>query len=278
MTGFLSCLKGLPSSPGRATCRAKRARRRPGDGADAFKLPYDIDGDKIDGRKIGGAQPVRALDARAKPRRPHARAWRGCANQHEARWRVVFFFPITKSSVPTFENLPRQLRAPHRTCACESAARERRRHRATMLVDRGRVRGTLLPASSPAPIVEVLSRARIRSDRRASNDSLPLRRRVPVLTSPAFRSLSTRRRLCVRGAQGGRPHVPGARLRLHRGRGLVLRGVLKNMMCSDGIPFSAYPLAGTRSSRTSGISSPRTGRTGPSCSSTVEARKTSRSS
>ena len=94
-----------------------------------------------------------------------------------------------------------------------------------MLVDRDKFRECpRVSASSPAPIVEVLSRARIRSDRRASNDSLPLRRpRVPVLTSPAFRSLSTRRRLCVRGAQGGRPHVPGARLRLHRGRGLVLR-------------------------------------------------------
>ena len=67
-----------------------------------------------------------------------------------------------------------------------------------MLVDRDKFRECpRVSASSPAPIVEVLSRARIRSDRRASNDSLPLRRpRVPVLTSPAFRSLSTRRRLC----------------------------------------------------------------------------------
>ena len=53
MTGFLSCLKEFAefaresdlSSPGRDGDSV--------DGANAFKLPYDIDGDKIDGRKIG---------------------------------------------------------------------------------------------------------------------------------------------------------------------------------------------------------------------------------
>ena len=54
MTGFLSCLKEFAEFARESDLSSEtRADGSSSDGADAFKLPYDIDGDKIDGRKIG---------------------------------------------------------------------------------------------------------------------------------------------------------------------------------------------------------------------------------
>lgn len=54
MTGFLSCLKEFAEFARESDMSSERnADGSSSDGADAFKLPYDIDGDKIDGRKIG---------------------------------------------------------------------------------------------------------------------------------------------------------------------------------------------------------------------------------
>ena len=54
MTGFLSCLKEFAEFARESDVSSERnADGSSSDGANAFKLPYDIDGDKIDGRKIG---------------------------------------------------------------------------------------------------------------------------------------------------------------------------------------------------------------------------------
>ena len=54
MTGFLSCLKEFAEFARESDLSSEtRADGSSSDGANAFKLPYDIDGDKIDGRKIG---------------------------------------------------------------------------------------------------------------------------------------------------------------------------------------------------------------------------------
>ena len=53
MTGFLSCLKEFAEFARESDVSSERnADGSSSDGANAFKLPYDIDGDKIDGRKI----------------------------------------------------------------------------------------------------------------------------------------------------------------------------------------------------------------------------------
>jgi len=53
MTGFLSCLKEFAEFARESDLSSPGVDGDVSDGANAFKLPYDIDGDKIDGRKIG---------------------------------------------------------------------------------------------------------------------------------------------------------------------------------------------------------------------------------
>ena len=129
-----------------------------------------------------------------------------------------------------------------------------------MLVDRDKFRECpRVSASSPAPIVEVLSRARIRSDRRASNDSLPLRRpRVPVrprfARSPpdagyAYEELKADGRTCPVHVYVSTADVDSC---------CAFR-ILKSMMCSDGIPFSAYPVGGYQELQNLGDKLPKDG-------------------
>jgi hypothetical protein len=133
-----------------------------------------------------------------------------------------------------------------------------------MLVDRDKFRECpRVSASSPAPILEALSRARIRSEPRQTRLerlSPPRRLRVPVLTSPrfarsppdagyAYEELKADGRTCPVHDYVSTADVDSC---------CAFR-ILKSMMCSDGIPFSAYPVGGYQELQNLGDKLPKDG-------------------
>ena len=133
-----------------------------------------------------------------------------------------------------------------------------------MLVDRDKFRECpRVSASSPAPILEALSRARIRSEPRQTpleRLSPPRRLRVPVLTSPrfarsppdagyAYEELKADGRTCPVHVYVSTADVDSC---------CAFR-ILKSMMCSDGIPFSAYPVGGYQELQNLGDKLPKDG-------------------